>query len=431
MCAMNGRHLLPGLIAQEHRFRLPLRHDQPEGESIVVFAREVQAAARAGQDLPWLVFLQGGPGFGSPRFASNAGWIRKATERYRVLLLDQRGTANSTPVTARSLAARGGAAEQAEYLSHFRMDAIVRDCEAIRRQLCPQGERWSILGQSFGGFCATHYLSFHADGLREVFITGGLPPLTAPIDDIYRRTYAEQERKNRLYFERYPEDEVALDRLADFLQSQEVLLPGGSRLSVRHLQQLGLALGMSDGFEAIHGLLEMPWVEGPNGAEPSYPFLRAFENALHFDTNPIYAILHEGCYTQGFASRWSAHRVREEFPAFDPAHRPLRLTGEMVYPWQFEEVSELRAMQEAAEVLADKADWPMLYDPQQLARNEVPVAAAIYANDLYVDREYSLEAARTIRGCRAWLTSEYEHNGLRADGERVLGHLFDLVHGER
>jgi hypothetical protein len=30
---------------------------------------------------------------------------------------------------------------------------------------------------------------------------------------------------------------------------------------------------------------------------------------------------------------------------------------------------------------------------------------------------------------RTWVTSEYDHNGLRADGARVLGHLVDLVRG--
>ena len=29
-----------------------------------------------------------------------------------------------------------------------------------------------------------------------------------------------------------------------------------------------------------------------------------------------------------------------------------------------------------------------------------------------------------------WATSEYEHNGLRADGEKILGRLFGLVRGE-
>jgi hypothetical protein len=34
-----------------------------------------------------------------------------------------------------------------------------------------------------------------------------------------------------------------------------------------------------------------------------------------------------------------------------------------------------------------------------------------------------------VRGLRAWITDEYPHNGLRADGERVLGRLIDLVRG--
>ena len=32
-------------------------------------------------------------------------------------------------------------------------------------------------------------------------------------------------------------------------------------------------------------------------------------------------------------------------------------------------------------------------------------------------------------GLRPWVTNEYEHNGLRADGERVLGRLIALARG--
>ena len=72
---------------------------------------------------------------------------------------------------------------------------------------------------------------------------------------------------------------------------------------------------------------------------------------------------------------------------------------------------------------------PRLYDADRLRRNEVPVAATIYVNDLYVERDFAEETAATIRGIRAWETDEFEHNGLRADGERVLGRLIDLVRG--
>jgi hypothetical protein len=50
-------------------------------------------------------------------------------------------------------------------------------------------------------------------------------------------------------------------------------------------------------------------------------------------------------------------------------------------------------------------------------------------NDLYVTRDLAEEAAATIRGIRTWQTDEFEHNGLRADGERVLGRLIDLMRG--
>ena len=49
----------------------------------------------------------------------------------------------------------------------------------------------------------------------------------------------------------------------------------------------------------------------------------------------------------------------------------------------------------------------------------MPVAAAIYAEDMYVERAFSEETAARIRGLRPWLTNEYEHNALRADGARV------------
>ena len=94
-----------------------------------------------------------------------------------MLLLDQRGTGLSSPVTAQSLRSIGYARAQAEYLRHFRADNIVRDAEAIRRQLV--GDRpWSILGQSYGGFCALRYLSAAPEGLEAALITGGIPSLT-------------------------------------------------------------------------------------------------------------------------------------------------------------------------------------------------------------------------------------------------------------
>ena len=181
--------------------RRPLDHESRRGEKLTVFAREVVKAGRENDDLPWLVFFQGGPGGEAPRLLKLVAetWWERALEDYRLLLLDQRGTGRSTPVG--DLPGMSPQ-EQAEYLTHFRADSIVRDAELIRRELGV--ERWSVLGQSFGGFCVVNYLSQAPDGLAEAFITGGLPPLDRHPDDVYRATYERMLDRNRRYYERYP-----------------------------------------------------------------------------------------------------------------------------------------------------------------------------------------------------------------------------------
>jgi pimeloyl-ACP methyl ester carboxylesterase len=152
-----------GTVLADRTFSVPLDHDRPEGERIEIFAREMAAADRASAGLPWLLFLQGGPGFGAPRPHGRDGWLGRALDDYRLLLLDQRGTGRSTPATRQTLGRFGTAAEQAGYLAHFRADAIVRDAELVR-QAVTGGEPWSVLGQSYGGFCAVTYLSLAAGG---------------------------------------------------------------------------------------------------------------------------------------------------------------------------------------------------------------------------------------------------------------------------
>jgi len=48
-----------GTTLTDHIISVPLDHDRPEGERIEIFAREVAAADRASDRLPWLLFLQG------------------------------------------------------------------------------------------------------------------------------------------------------------------------------------------------------------------------------------------------------------------------------------------------------------------------------------------------------------------------------------
>jgi pimeloyl-ACP methyl ester carboxylesterase len=402
----------PGLVLTEHEFTVPLDHERPDGETLVVFAREV--ADPDGLDRPFLLYLQGGPGFEAPRptrHPTGPGWLDRALQDFRVVMLDQRGTGRSSPVGA--LPGRTPQ-EQADYLTHFRADAIVGDAEWIRREL--DVDRWSVLGQSFGGFCVTRYLSAAPDGLREVFLTGGIPALDTAIDDVYAATFALAADRSRRYYERYPADRERVLTLQRRLEADELRLPSGDRLTPRRVRQIGLELGMSDGAEAVHYLLELP--------DDAPAFRYGADDPLRFGRDPIYALLQEACWADGAATRWAAERVQPD----EYAESPELFFGEHMFPWMYEDYGALAPLREAADLLAAH-EWPALYDLDQLAANEVPAAAAIYAEDMYVPRAFSEATAARIRGLRPWVTNEYEHNGLRADGGRVLGRLIDLARG--
>lgn len=425
----------PGTVLTDHHFTVPLDHTAPNGEQIELYAREVVAQDRAGSDLPWLLYLEGGPGFGARRFVGQQAWLGRALKEFRVLFLDQRGTGRSTPANRQTLPLRRGPQEQADYLAHFRADSIIRDCETIR-PLLTGGAPWTVLGQSFGGFCATHYLSVAPEGLATVLITGGLPSLHAPVEDVYRAAFPRIARKVAAHYARYPQDVERARDIAAHLAAHKTVTPNGYLLTPEAFQSLGLALGGGDGTHQLHHLLENAFVRTPQGPALSDAFLEQAQSELSFAGHPLYALLHESIYGQGTVpTAWGAERVRAELPHFDATAAlagsgPLPFTGETIHPWHFEVDPALRPLRETAELLAARTDWPSLYDPARLAANEVPVAAAVYHDDMYVDTAHSLETARSIRGLRTWVTDEFEHDGLRASGPRVLDRLLALARGE-
>ncbi|MFI0715041.1 alpha/beta fold hydrolase [Streptomyces inhibens] len=417
----------PAYATVDHTFTVPLDHSAPNGPDIQIFAREVVDPARAGERLPWLLFLQGGPGGKSPRpSAGSPGWLAQALKTHRVLLLDQRGTGRSTPVTARVASGFGSAAQLATYLGHFRADSIVADAELIRRQLC-EGEPWETLGQSYGGFITLTYLSQAPEGLKACYVTGGLPGLTATADDVYARTYPRVRDRVLDFYARYPDDASRLSTIAELLATTEVRLPDGDRLTVRRLRTLGLVLGMGDGFERLHWLLDESL---DADGELTDTFLYQVMNLTGFTDNPLFAVMQESLYGQGAGpTGWAASRALAGYSEFTEEADPLLLTGEMIYPWMFREVKGLRPFADAADLLAERADWPPLYDPHRLVANQVPLAAIVYHDDMYVDAGLSLGTVREVGATRVWVTNEWEHDGGNASGGRVLARLMDLAAG--
>ena len=398
------------LILTDHEISVPLDHADPVGPTITVYAQEV--AVHDGLDRPYLLFLEGGPGMEAPRVTSRAGepgWLDRALADFRVLLMDQRGTGRSTPIGVPA----GTPEQQAEHLALHRADAIVRDAEALRAAL--GSPPWTVLGQSFGGFTTLAYLSIAPEGLRRALFSGGLPPVDLGedgVDPVYRATYATQRRRNERYYARFPGDRDRVRDLVAHLEAEDVRLPGGDRLTTGRLRQLGGDLGMQYGGQQLHDLIARP-VDSPgfrHGVERSSPFPRF----------PLYAAIHEACYADGVATRWSADRTMpEDWPA-------EFFTGEHIFPWMFTDLGALAPLREAAELLAQRS-WPRLYDPAVLAANEVPAAAIVYAEDAYVERRFSEQTAAATRGLRIWLTNEYEHDGMHHDGGRILDRLLALA----
>ena len=155
-----------------------------------------------------MLYLQGGPGFGCATptvglsMTKSGSWAGAALGHYkRIVLMDQRATGRSTPVTKQTLTrqfpdlflldgrenhedttkmvrdfdesndatqrASEALSQATEYMAQLRADNIVKDAEAIKDALLlppTDGETvprpWgAALGQSFGGFCMMTYLS--------------------------------------------------------------------------------------------------------------------------------------------------------------------------------------------------------------------------------------------------------------------------------
>ena len=237
------------------------------------------------------------------------------------------------------------------------------------------------------------------------------------MDEIYAATFDTMRELNHRYHRQFPQDADRLRRLLELCDAGEVRGLDGHAVSQRLMRTIGNQLGKDGGAEALHYLLE----RDPRSAA----FAHDFEAMLPFDArNPLYAVIHESSYADGGATRWSAARVEPD----DFRGDTQLLTGEHLFPWHFEDCVGLRPYREVASILGEH-EWPRLYDPAVLAEVDVPCAAAIYADDPFVDREFSLETAALLPGMRTWLTDEFLHNGIRSGGERVLDRLIGLARG--
>jgi hypothetical protein len=381
-----------------------------------------------------VLYLQGGPGFGAPTpivglSTAKSSWLGQLLsqpEYNRVVLMDQRGTGRSTPITKQTLelkfpslflldepgtlstkrleefetsdqkeAVQTAVADAIEYMTYFRADNIVKDAEYIREALLyrpilddngtessstQEPRPWGCsLGQSYGGFCQMSYLSLVPNPPRIMLFTGGIAPMLSNVDHVYSSLWDTVKERNLRFYEQYPGDIAHVKAIVNKLLDDPPILPSGGKLTARRFLCTGIALGGSpSAFAGLHNMITTAFVPGTTN-QFSRAFLKALDSIQSFDDHPIYFWLHESIYADGTdcsPTNWSAHRVYEA-KASDQAEfdyritaadtdesKPVLLFGEHVFPWFVEDFAELNGvgLQAVAEGLATKNDWEPLYD---------------------------------------------------------------------
>jgi pimeloyl-ACP methyl ester carboxylesterase len=421
------------MIVTGHRIEVPLDWDHAEtSETITVFAREVVAAEKAGDPrLPVICWYQGGPGSEFTFPESRSGWLEQLLNRFRVILLDQRGTGMSTPLDALA-PPRRDPRQLALYITHLRADAIVRDAERLRSLLLGEDADWYLFGQSFGGFCALTHLSFLPEHVSAVIITGGFAPVQHDAAAVYQRLAERMAERTADYLARFPGDAARIRRILDHLQATEERDAQGEQLSAGAFLSLGLHLGEPHGAALLHGIVERADSDLESLGKLGGRVHRQVAETVRPATSPIYSLLQEACYTQGEPARWAAARALAADPRYrlDAGPTPC-FTAEFILPWMFEEWPGLRPFRETADILATEVTWPPLYDLERLRANRVPVVGTVYWNDPYVERGLALETVSLLGNCEAWVTNEYEHVAYRVTPRPVAERLFAMLEQRR
>lgn len=67
------------------------------------------------------------------------------------------------------------------------------------------------------------YLSFAKEGLKQVLLTGGIPPIgnECTADSVYRACFEQVKLQNEKYYKRYPQDIEVVQELVKYLSQSE------------------------------------------------------------------------------------------------------------------------------------------------------------------------------------------------------------------
>lgn len=502
-----------GFEYNQLQYGVPLKHRKDAEETILVTVRVVltknttevqtdqeledapleilqdECGVKLESDKPIAVYLVGGPGSDNPPTSNPEITEYYLKKGFQVLFMDYRGTGSSNLQRADHLnlaAFKDGKAQaykpdatpsllnmspakQAEMLTWYRQDNIVRDLEAVRKSLLltsriKAANKWTLIGQSYGGWVSYTYLSFYPEALHMVLVTGGIPPVGQSADTVYMNTYATVIKACDAFYDKYDYHEESVRRILEFIYDHgkdaggnriPMKMPGGGILTPERFLCVGRTLGTTDGDGKVDKALNMCIADiDAKKHEFDVKTLIAIESWLRFEERPLYAILQEPIYTEHPlpASNWSAKRIGDgrgeywwlEPNAFQRVFSPrdeadkkygekhfvdkrIYMSAEHVYPFHYDQFHALQPLKEAAKLLAKKDDWLPLFDLRQLSNNEVPISSLSYDKDMFIDWKLSQDTVLKMGRKNIHVDNDPElmHTAVKDKWEIVLPRLWN------
>lgn len=193
-CELEARNSGARTAAWCKDFDVPENRDDPGGRHIALKLAVIRSDAGDAASSDMVLMLAGGPGEAATQSFMNTAWYQDLLKHRHVVLLDQRGTGDSNPLsckeTEKSLDDGDVAAldldkmraDVARCLDEVRRKADPRyytttiaaeDLEAVRQALgAPQ---FDVIGVSYGTRMAQQYLMRHPDGVRSLVLDSPVP----------------------------------------------------------------------------------------------------------------------------------------------------------------------------------------------------------------------------------------------------------------
>lgn len=193
---------LPNLAnaAQCGELEVPEDRSKPQGRKIKIFVAVLPANTLTPKPDPFVI-LAGGPGQGASHLGPFAARLTDLRRTRDVVLIDQRGTGRSSPLTCDAFkdledevldtdpAPRAAACvrqlqQQGIDLAQYTTTSFIADLEAMRNAL--GYARMNLWGGSYGSRVAQEYLRRFPDRVRVVVLDGVAPPAMTISLDVWR-----------------------------------------------------------------------------------------------------------------------------------------------------------------------------------------------------------------------------------------------------